>query len=161
MAQIIMTKEFLGGLGEHYFKHFSFQNSFGYLRLEEIHGKLPSQVLDFKFKFKRIPIIIPPSLIDEITRISKPTLVNGTRSFVFDFLTCKLSQGDSTEKPNPRDPHAFCWVEIKAGSGHLSHHQFQVKQTCKMRFGIFKIRNVMSSPSDVEIDWEFDSRRFS
>ena len=160
LARLGITPGLIGDLGELYFKHLCLQRGFGYIRLEDIQTRIPS-VQEFKFGFERIPVIVPPTLIEEITRISKPTTVNGTQSFVFDFLTCKLYETDSRISPNIREPKDFCWVEVKAGQSHLSSHQYEVAQTCKIRFSIFKIANVMSSPRAIQIDWQFDSKRFS
>ena len=159
MTRVEITDELLGDLGELYFRHLCRKRSYGYLRLENVYNALPAQVLNFNFGFRRIPIAIPNSLLEEITRISKPALINGTRSFVFDFLTCKIYDSDSSEKPNARQPDDFSWVEIKSGASHLSRHQYQIAQSCDIRFAIFRVMNVMSPPRDVDIEWEFDSRR--
>lgn len=159
MTQIDVTKELLGDLGELYFRHLCQQRAYGYLRLEDVYNTSPPKVLDFKFGFERIPVIVPDSISNELMRISKPALLNGTQSFVFDFLTSKVYDSDDAEEPNEREPDDFCWVEIKSGMSRLSRHQFQVAQTCNLRFAIFRITNVMSSPQHVEIEWEFDSWR--
>jgi hypothetical protein len=160
LVRLHVTNELLGDLGELYFRHLCVQRGFGYLKLEDIHKAQPAKVLEFKFLYERIPIAVPPSIVEEIARISKPLLVNGTKSFVFDFLTCKVYDTDSTTQTNGREPDDFCWVEIKSGMSRLSPHQFEVAQTCKMRFSIFRIKNVASQPRNVELQWAFDSQRY-
>jgi len=159
MTEIEVTDELLGDLGELYFKHLCYQRGYAFVRLDNVHKTLPNQVIDFKFEFERIPIRIPDELVPEVSRISKPTPINGTQSFVFDFLTCRVYEADKVDKPNARDSRDFCWVEIKTGKSSLSRHQEEVARTCEMRFSVFRVVNAMSPPDEVEIEWEFDSRR--
>lgn len=159
MTSIAITTEFLGDLGELYFKHLCQQRRFAYIRLERIHKTLPNPSLEFSYRYWRLPILIPKDAIEEVTRVAKPTLINESESFVFDFLTTKVSDADDLKYPNARKSADFCWVEIKTGASSLSRHQEDMARTCKIRFSIFRIRNVMSSPRRVEIDWEFDSLR--
>ncbi|MDA4119938.1 MAG: hypothetical protein OK436_05065 [Thaumarchaeota archaeon] len=159
MARIRLTPEFLGDLGELYFKHLCQQRDYGYIRLERLHRTLPNPILEFTHRFERIPVMLPEEILDEVTRVSKPTPVNGTNSYVFDFLTTKVYELDSVKYPNKREPDDFCWVEIKTGNSKLSTHQFEVANSCKVRFSLFRITNAFLSPRQVEIDWAFDSLR--
>jgi hypothetical protein len=155
-----VTKELQGDLGELYFKHLCRQRGYGYTKLEDLHRSPPDPVHIFKFGFKRIPVIIPSSMLEEVSRISQPTtLSNGTASYVFDFLTCRLDQSESAS-PNTKKSTDFTWVEIKTGGSKQSRNQFQTAQTCKVHYSIFRVSEVLASPEDVEIDWEFDSQRF-
>ena len=146
-------------MGELYFKHLCYQRAYCFIKLEDVYKSLPGQVLQFKFIYQRIPILIPKALAEEVSRVSRPSVINGTQSFVFDFLTCKAYEADSTKKPNSREPDDFCWVEIKSGGSRLSRHQYQTAQACNIRFAIFRIVDAESPPEEVEIEWEFDSWR--
>lgn len=157
MARIRITPEFLGSLGELYFKTFCQQRNYGYTNLERIHETLPTPIVHFTFGFKRIPILLPKEILGEVTKISTPNPVNGTDSYVFDFLTSKVSEQDSTEYPNSRRPEDFCWIEIKTGASQLSQRQRSTADNCKIRFALFRVRNPYSGPRGIEIDWEFDS----
>jgi hypothetical protein len=159
LTKIRFTNEFIGDLGELYFKHLCQQRAYGYTRLERIFKVLPNPILDFTFRYERIPVTIPGEIFEEVTRVSKPTMIDGTQSFVFDFLTCKVYEDDRRDYPNSREPDDFCWVEIKSGGSRLSRHQLEVSRSCKMRVSVFRISNVMSSPRQVQIDWVFDSLR--
>lgn len=169
MARIQVTNELRGDLGELYFKHLCQQRGYAYTKLEDVHKTLiespngelfsPDGILEFKLKFDRIPIEIPEEITDEIWRVCKPTYIDGSPSFVFDFLTCSVHQGYYVDQVNKKNANEFNWVEIKTGESMLSQHQDQVRQKCKIAFSIFRIRNVDVSPHYINIDWEFDSLR--
>ncbi len=160
MAKIQVTNELRGDLGELYFKHLCQQRGYAYIKLEDIHETpLPKKVLNFKLGFDRIPIGIPDVIIPEISRVSQPTIIDGSSSFVFDFLTCPVYQGYYVDRTNTKQSNEFNWVEIKTGNSELSEHQDRVHQTCKIPFSIFRIPDVDVSPHRIYIDWEFDSLR--
>jgi len=122
MTKLQITPELRGDLGELYFKHLCMQRGFAFTKLEDIYNTFtPQDILEFKFGFDRVLIKIPEEIVDEIRRISKPLDVNGSLSFVFDFLTCRLGKeyvvGDEV---NVRHVTAFSWVEVKTGTSQLS-----------------------------------------
>jgi hypothetical protein len=160
MARIQVTNELRGDLGELYFKHLCQQRGYAYIKLEDIYNTFsPKGVLEFKLSFDRIPISIPEEITDEIWRVCRPTDVDGSPSFVFDFLTCAVHKGYYVDQINIRSANDFNWVEIKTGDSTLSQHQDQVRQQCKIPFSIFRIKNVNVSPYNINIEWEFDSLR--
>ncbi len=77
-------------------------------------------MLVFKFGFERIYIEIPDKIADEIRRVCMTTYINGSTSFVFDFLTCRMYEHDPTYRINKKEPNKFNWIEIKTGSSELS-----------------------------------------
>ncbi len=85
---------------------------------------------------------IPEEIQDEIWKVSKPLDVDGSPSFVFDFLTCKIDDDYSTEQINIFPATNFHWVEVKTGDSELSRHQEEVRNQCMMKFDIFRIENV-------------------
>lgn len=156
MAKLKVTPELRGDLGELYFKHLCRQRRYVFTRLEDIYNTFtPQNILEFKYGFDRVLIEIPDTIVDEVRRICKPMDLDGTRSFVFDFLTCKLGHeynlGDAI---NYRDAKAFSWVEVKSGSSPLSRHQEEVSRTCKITFNVFRVIDVMLSPDKIWIKWE-------
>jgi hypothetical protein len=160
MTRIQVTNELRGDLGELYFKHLCQQRAYAYIKLEDIYNTFSSKgVLEFKLGFDRIPIEIPEEITDEIWRVCKPTYIDGSPSFVFDFLTCSVYQGYYVDQVNKKNANEFNWVEIKTGESVLSAHQDQVRKQCKIPFSIFRIRTVDVSPHYVDIDWEYDSLR--
>ena len=155
LAKIEVTNKLRGDLGELYFKNLCEQRSYAYLRLEDIYNTFsPSQVLEFRMGFDRIPIEVPEEISEEVWVVCKPLDVDGSPSFVFDFLTCKIDEGYSVEELNSFPASNFHWVEVKSGSSELSRHQEQVRERCKMRFDVFRIENVDASPHTIIIHWE-------
>jgi hypothetical protein len=113
--------------------------------------------IDDRGKFKQT-LTIPRNaeVVDELANTARARLVegdplDGSLSWVFDFLTCKVSEGEG--------PYQLHWVEIKSGSSMLSKHQEEVRRGCKIPFSVFRISGVDGSPYKVEIEWEFDSAR--
>lgn len=133
--------------------------SYGFIRLEDLPKSLPYPAY-FKFGFERIPVIIPTSIMEEVNRISQPRILpNGTASYVFDFMTCRLDQSHSSTVPNAINPTDFAWVEIKTGGSRQSANQIRTSKTCNIRYNLFRVQ-VLCSPEEVEIEWPFDSHRF-
>lgn len=159
LTRIWLTPEFFGDLGEFYFKHLCAQRSFAYIRLEKIQRTLPNPILEFTYRYWRIPVQVSKEAIDEVTRVSRPMIFNESESYVFDFLTTKVRRSDYLDYPNVRQLADLCWVEIKTGNSQLSDHQLQVSRSCKIRFSVFRVRNVHLSPGLVDIEWPFDSIR--
>lgn len=159
MTKLVVTSKLRGDLGELYFKHLCEQRKYAYIRPEEIYKSFtPAEILNFKFGYERLLIKIPEAAVDEIRRVSKPKSVNGTPSFVFDFLTCKIHKNFTANDVNYPSFDDLFWVEIKTGSNPLSIRQQQMRQNCKIAFSSFRVRDVMTSPNDIDIDWEIDSR---
>ena len=151
--EILPKNEFIGDLGEFYFKQYCQRRGYAYIRVERIHETLPRPILKFTLRFWRIPILVPDEAMDELTRVSTPLLVNHSQSFVFDFLTTRIPGADNLDIPNSRRLEDFLWVEVKTGKSWLSRHQLQVSQACKIRFTIARVRRVLSPVRQIEIDW--------
>jgi hypothetical protein len=156
MTRLTITPELRGDLGELYFKHLCKQRGYAFTRLEDIYVTFtPQDVLEFKFGFDRVLIQIPEVYVDEVRRICKPTDIDGSSSFVFDFLTCKLGREYAiNDEPNIRDVGAFSWVEVKSGHSQLSRHQEETARKCKIKFNVFRVKDVMDSPDNVWISWD-------
>src|SRR2546427_1666552 len=155
MTQIEVTNELRGDLGELYFKHLCQQRGFAYLRLENIYNTLtPKSVLEFKLRFDRILIELPNEIADEVWTVCRPLNIDGSPSYVFDFLTCKIDRDYFLENVNVFPASNFHWVEVKTGGSELSRHQEEVRNQCKMHFDVFRIENVDASPHAVIINWE-------
>jgi hypothetical protein len=155
MSKLELTHQLRGDLGELYFKHLCYQRGYAFIKLESIYKTLtPRNELEFRFKYKRIPIQIPDSLVDEIRRVCRPEDVRDSPSYVFDFLTCKIDEGYSTKEVNQMNESAFNWVEVKTGSRNLTPRQDQMRRTCKIRFNVFRVRDIMVSPDTVLISYD-------
>lgn len=152
MVNLDITNLLRGDLGELYFKHLCLQRGFAYIRLEDIYNTFtPADILEFKYGFDRVPIKIPQQVVSEVRRICKPLEFNGSASFVFDFLTCRLPEKYSTEIVNIREKEDFHWVDVKSGSGSLSKRQQDVLETCRIKGAVFRISDVNLSPKEVDI----------
>ena len=155
MTKLDVTNELRGDLGELYFKHLCQRSGYAYLRLEDIYNNLtPKSVLEFKLGFDRILIELPEEISDEVWRVCQPLDVDGSPSYVFDFLTCKMDREYSLEDENVFPASNFHRVEVKTGESELSRHQEEVRNQCKMQFDVFRIENVDASPHAVIISWE-------
>jgi hypothetical protein len=150
-----VTNELRGDLGELYFKHLCTQRSYAYTRLEDIYNTLsPRSILEFKMGFDRLKIEVPKEISGEVWEVCKPQSIDGSPSYVFDFLTCKIDSDYFLEHVNSFPPNNFHWVEVKTGKSRLSRHQEEMRDRCKMQFDVFRIENVDVSPHEVAIHWE-------
>lgn len=156
VVRLEITPQFRGDLGELYFKHLCLQRGYAFTKLEAIYNTFtPQNVLELKFGFDRLLFEIPEVMVDEIRRICKPMDVDGSNAYVFDFLTCKVGhQYNLGVDVNYRDIKAFSWVEVKSGTSQLSKHQLDTARTCKIKFNVFRVKDVMKSPDSVWISWE-------
>ena len=82
------------------------QRGYAFIKLEDIYKTFtPEDILEFKFGFDRVLIHVPEPIVDEIRRICKPMDVDGSDSYVLDFLTCRLGNGyDIDNEINIRRP---------------------------------------------------------
>lgn len=156
MGRIQLTPQLRGDIGELYFKHLCYQRGYAFIKLEAIYKSFMTQdILEFRFKYKRILIQIPEPLIEEIRRVCQPLDFNGSKSYVFDFFTCKLGKDRlSFDDVNVRDRSNFNWVEVKTGSNHLTYHQNEIRHTCKIPFNVFRVRDIMVAPNNVIIKYD-------
>jgi len=156
MTRLEITPELRGDLGELYFKHLCMQRGYAFIKLEAIYNTLtPQGRLIFKYQFYRVNIQIPDSIVDEVRRVCRPTDLNASDAFVFDFLTCKLGKEFMLgNEVNIRGASTFSWVEVKSGASKLSKHQEEIARTCKIKFNVFRVKDVMDSPDNIWIKWE-------
>lgn len=155
MVKIRVTNQLRGDLGELYFKHLCEQRDYAYAKLEDLYNALsPRGVIVFKMGFDRIPVAIPNEIVGEIWEVCRPTMIDGSPSFVFDFLTCRMTGGYDVSMVNEKPKDVFNWIEIKTGGSQLSRHQQAVAEKCMIRVSVFRIKNADVSPHRVDIAWE-------
>ena len=98
MAKINVDPQLIGSLAETYYKEYSDQQGgWAYTSLENISNKFEDDTLDFKIGFSRFKIKIPSEIVPEIKEISQATYLDDdptNPSFVFDFLSCKIPDGE-------------------------------------------------------------------
>jgi len=142
-------------LGELYFQHLCEENRYAYIRLWEIYHTLtPKAVLEFKLGFDRVPVKIPAEILEELRTVCQPLDINGSPSYVFDFLTCRMPNEYYVDRSNLVPASSFHWVEVKTGKSQLSRHQQKIREQCGLQFDIFRVENVDDSPHNVRIRWE-------
>lgn len=79
------------------------------MRLEDIYKEFSLEsVLEFKRGFERILVGIPDDVEDDIREVVRPLDVQGTDSFVFDFLAVKLRPTDRNAAANEKQSDDFC-----------------------------------------------------
>ncbi|HLF54834.1 MAG TPA: hypothetical protein VI612_03880 [Candidatus Nanoarchaeia archaeon] len=152
MATIELTPQLQGDLGELYFKHFTKERNYAYIKLEDIYNTLTlKNELVFRNGFERLPIKIPDEIIEEVRKFAMPikNYPSTSPGFIFDFLT--LSLWPEPEKRG-KEKDQFHWVEIKTGNAELSEGQKQAKKEAKLQVDVFRVIHTM--PKEIDIKWE-------
>ena len=103
------------------------------------------------------PSRYPQEILEELRIVCQPLDIDGSPSFVFDFLTCKMNYEFHVDKINILPPDNFHWIEVKTGNSRLSSHQQKIRERCKMQVDVFRVENVDASPHRVKIFWEESS----
>jgi hypothetical protein len=160
MGKLSVTKKLQGDFGELIFEHFSLQNNYAYITLEEIYLSFtPQKKLLFRFGNKRIPVKVPNDICDEVVHFCEPTNKNDIEPhYVFDFLTVSLNfsfkktdDGKFIQEPY-LTKKAFNWIEIKTGNAKLSKNQKLYKDQSIIGVQVFRIKNDL--PEYFEVSFE-------
>jgi hypothetical protein len=145
-----MTPSLKGALGELYYKEGCDQKGWSYVSLKDIDIK--DNVLVFNKGARKISLKLMDKIVPEVKEISRP--ING--NFVFDYLSCKVSQqGRYEEDVMLANPAALCWVKI--GKGVFSSDQIDALDRIKIPLAVFHIRDVLVQPAKVEMKWDIRS----
>lgn len=160
MGVLRTNRKVQGDYGELLFEHFSLQNNYGYISLEEIYKTFtPNNKLFFKFGYERIEVTIPKEIAEEIRNICKPTNKKEEEpSFVYDYFTVSIRGGfdwDSKRKVHyqsrPVSIKAFNWVEVKTGKSRLSKNQKEFVRECNLPVCVFRIP--IEIPDKIDVQW--------
>ncbi len=153
MPKIEITSGLTGNLSEVYFKEYCEQRGWAYISLEQIHENgIKDGVLKFKQGFNRILIKLPEELIKEVEQISKPSNSSILKpSFVYDFLTCKVSQTGKDGILKVKNKRNFNWVEVKTGSRELTKNQILTSKKIAIPLFRFRVPNPLLSSEEVDI----------
>lgn len=152
------TNRLLGMLGECYYKEYCEQyGDWAYSSLEQIHTKeINDGKIEFKSGFQRFQIKIPTTIMDEIKKLSTPSLVeSNSPAYVYDFFACKLYHGDEdkTEILN-REINDFAWVEVKSGQSKLSPNQRQAISETQIPVMLCRVEGVLyNRPENVGMEF--------
>jgi len=161
MGKLRSTNVLKGDYGELIFEHFSQQNNYAYISLEEIYNTLtPKNKLVFRYGRERIRVDIPEEIIEEIRKFSKPTNEReGKPYFVFDYLTvsirsffCIDKEKKCTVQNRPPKKICFNWVEIKTGKAKLTKNQKKYMEEAKIPVSVFRIP--VEIPDEIEVLWD-------
>ena len=121
-----------------------------YISIHDIGIKNNSQV--FNKGTNKIGIRLMEKVVPEIVEFSK--LING--KFLFDYLVCKVGPSDrKDENPILVDPAGLYWV--KMGNAEFSSEQMDALGKMKLSLGVFRIRNIVAAPPDIETKWDIRS----
>ena len=144
-----ITPPLKAALGELYYNEGCDQNGWAYVSLENIYNS-KDNVLAFSKGARKISIRLMDGIMPEVKETSRP--VEG--GFVFDYLACKVGQGKhgGTMLANPT---ALCWVKI--GKGAFSEGQIEALGRIKIPLAVFRIKDVLAPPAEIEIKWEIKS----
>jgi hypothetical protein len=162
------TNSLKGALAGLYYKEGCDQNGWAYISLEDIHNNKDAGILVFRKGAHKISVKIMQSIVHEIKEISRPA---GSSGFLFDYLAFKVGQKDHYGSSNSivANPVALCWVKAGGGGGGFSSGQVEALGKVKLQVAVFRIRDVLAPPRQVEIrldiksgeEWldELDERR--
>lgn len=148
MAELKISNELRGDLGESIFEHYCIKQGFCYIKLEQIYNNLtPKRKLDFCYGRDRIEIRIPDELVNEIWEYSIPTNGKNNRPyFVFDYLTIpfkdnfrSIAQGEY-KALRTLPARAFYWVEVKTGSSQPTENQLSYAKKAKIKVKLFRVK---------------------
>ena len=150
MAELKITSDLKGDLGETIFEHYSIQNNFAYTKTEEIYRELTLEnILTFRFDRERIKIKIPDLVEEEVRKFAKPSgYIDNDPSkpaFVFDYMTVHKANLLKQELL----PKYFQWAEIKTGESQLSPNQERVKNETKL--GVYVMRFNLPSLDGIKV----------
>ena len=159
MGDIDVDPQLIGSLAEVYYKEYSDQQGgWAYTSLENIHNKFENDILDFKIGFQRFKIKIPPEIVSEIKQMVEPRYLEETNpSFVFDFLACKIFDGEEIlPLITTKKVENFRWVEVKSEGGKISQNQLNAIQNVQMPFTLCVVHNIHETPHDVYLKFYYD-----
>ncbi len=159
MGYLDITPSLIGSLAECYYKEYCDQKGgWAYTSLEQIHNSFKDDKLEFKIGFQRYLIKIPKAIIPEIKRISEARYLHPNNpSYVFDFLACKMYDGDEKVREiDDRRIDDFSWVEVKSEGSRISKNQLETAYKVSLPFALCVVYNVRSSPSKVMLDFYYN-----
>ena len=99
---------------------------------------------------------IPSEIIPEIKQISQPKDIDGNPSFVFDFLACKVHDGEDISGIMTKSAENFRWVEVKSEGGKISQNQLNAIDNTQMPFTLAVVHNVREGPDEVYLKFYYD-----
>lgn len=159
MGDIEVDSQLIGSLAETYYKEYSDQKGgWAYTSLENVHNKFENDILEFKIGFLRPKIKIPSTIIPEIKLMSEPKyLEENNPSFVFDFLACKIRDGeDLSSVITSKTADNFRWIEVKSEGGKISQNQLNAIRNVTIPFTLCVVHNISESPHDVYLKFYYD-----
>jgi len=161
MGEIDVDPQLIGSLAETYYKEYCDQKGgWAYTSVENISNKFENDTLDFKLGFNRFKIKIPSQIVPEIKQISQASYRgNDTTnpSFVFDFLSCKIYDGEEIQPIiTSKKVEHFRWVEVKSSGSKISPNQHEKITQVKLPFTLCVVYNVKKTPYDVGLKFYYD-----
>ena len=145
-----VTPSLKDALREIYFKESCDQRGLAHIALHNVDIK--NNVLVFGKGINNISIRLMDKIVPEIKEYSKP--FNG--KLLFDYLVCKVGHGNrNNENPILVDPASLYWV--KMGRPAFSSEQLDALGRTRLSLAVFRIRNILAAPPDIETKWDIKS----
>ncbi len=148
-----LTPSLKAALAELYYKEGFDQQGWAYVSLKDICIS-DNNILMFNKGPHRISIRLMDKIVPEIKEISSRQANDGNSS-VFDYLACKVGQQEKYEGVMLANPAALCWVKV--GKRTFSSEQIDALGLIKLPLAVFRIRNVLVQPGNIEMKWEMKS----
>ena len=157
MGSIDVDPQLIGSLAEVYYKEYSDQTgNWMFTSLDNIQKNIDSKIIEFKGGFDRVKIRIPDEMISELKEISTLTMIEGSPSFVFDFLACNVPTDEDISGILTKTVDDFSWIEVKSSGSSVSQNQQKAFDKVKIKFTLVVINNVHETPYDVTVDFYYD-----
>src|SRR5262245_44080249 len=142
-----VTPSLKDALREIYFKESCDQQGLAHVALH--NAAIKNNVLVFSKGINNISIRLMDKIVPEIKEYSRP--FNG--EFLFDYLVCKVGHEiRNNENPILVDPASLYWVKI--GRPVFSSEQLDALGRTRLSFAVFRIRNILAAPADIEAKWD-------
>ena len=157
MGNIDVDSQLIGSLAEVYYKEYSDQTgNWMFTSLDNIQKNIDSKIIEFKGGFDRVKIRIPDEMISELKEISTPSMIEGSPSYVFDFLACNVPPNEDISGILTKTVDDFSWIEVKSSGSSVSQNQQKAFDKVKIKFTLVVVNNVHDTPYDVTVDFYYD-----
>ena len=143
-----------------YFKEECSQKGWAYCSLQSVHNDGSSRIKDdnvvtFTIGAKKVNIKIMQQLIPEIMATCQPVASkDGTQSFAFDYLACKIGRDIAHNAQVVANPTALSWIHIKTSGVIFSDRQLDALSRIQLSLTVFSIRDILATPRNLELKWD-------
>jgi hypothetical protein len=151
-----ITSSLRNSLAELYFREESSQKGWAVASLAELHNGgnfADDHMMTLRIGGKTVRIKLMPQLVPEITEMSRPAGSGEEKTFVFDYLACRIGHAVQ-DAPVVANPTALSWVHVKTAGAPFSEDQLEALPKIQLAFTVFSIRDVLAPPRNLEFRWD-------